>query len=163
MCPTRKQWVVLFGLFLFETMIWQQFMLAFVFIASGVVRGIYRYFRADRDLRHRYVLPVAHLAAGLACFGLFWFNVHVWSPIMAKRIGDACNEYRQDNSRYPMELDELTPEYLTVIPPAKLTVAWNDFSYSRFDEDSPSLSWVVIPPFGWSFYTIADEKFGFRG
>ena len=41
------------------------------------------------------------------------------SDANAERVIKACDEFRVVNGQYPKKLDELIPEYLTSVPPAK--------------------------------------------
>jgi hypothetical protein len=61
------------------------------------------------------------------------------SDVNAERVIKACEEFRVVNGRYPSELDELVPKYLTSVPRAKYCVT-GKFDYYNSD-DHCSLSW----------------------
>lgn len=152
-------WWMLGFAFLVETLLWQQFMLAIGMLIYGTIHGVVTYLGTGPNFHPgRYRPAAALLVASMLCFGIFWFNNSVWAPAMAVEIADACDEYHADHGTYPAELEELTPEYLVVIPPAKLTVAFRSFDYIAIDRDDPVLLWYAIPPFGTPTYGIGDRR-----
>jgi hypothetical protein len=51
------------------------------------------------------------------------------SDAHAEQVIKACDEFRVANGRYPNKLEELVPEYLTSVPPAKYCMWWDNFYY----------------------------------
>lgn len=69
----------------------------------------------------------------------------------------AIERYHRDNSKYPKELNELTPKYILKVPVAKYTLGFNRFGYIRHDEDA-MLFYVAVPPFGRPTYNFSSKK-----
>jgi hypothetical protein len=83
----------------------------------------------------RISMPVLTLGIAMTNGNLQWKI----SDTNAERVIEACYEFRVANGRYPKTLDELVPEYLPSVPPAKHCVA-GGFYYSSQDGHS-SLMW----------------------
>jgi hypothetical protein len=77
----------------------------------------------------------------------------------AKRIIEACEQFRIANGRYPSTLDELKPGYLASVPRAKYSLMFGNFWYWSLDGKT-RLMWVVIPPFGRKIYDFEGRKWG---
>jgi hypothetical protein len=81
----------------------------------------------------------------------------------AVAIGKACLAYRSKYNHYPKTLDELVPEFMSSVPPAKYTLgASSSFFYiPGFDDREPMLFYEAIPPFGRRFYHMETGAWGF--
>lgn len=80
----------------------------------------------------------------------------------AVRIVAACEQYRAANGAYPAKLNDLVPQYMGSIPPAKYCLMWNSFFYHA-DSEQPTtmLFWVELPPFGRPTYNFEDGRWGY--
>ncbi len=76
----------------------------------------------------RVSMPLLTLAIAFGNGNLQWKV----SDANAQRVIKACEEFRVVNGRHPSKLDELVPEYLTSVPPAKHCMM-GVFSYRNSD------------------------------
>jgi hypothetical protein len=74
----------------------------------------------------------------------------------ASRVVAACEDFRAANGSFPKELEELVPQYLPAVPPAKYCM-YGQFSYVC-DEGRPSLWWVVVPPVHQAWYDFDGTR-----
>ena len=84
----------------------------------------------------RFSMPLLTLAIAMSNGALQWRI----SDVNAERVIEACEEFRVDNGRYPSELDELVPKYLTPVPRAKYCVT-GKFHYSNSGDDGCMMYW----------------------
>ncbi len=84
----------------------------------------------------RVSMPLLTLAIAMSNGALQWRI----SDVNAERVIKACEEFRVVNGRYPSELDELVPKYLTSVPRAKYCMT-GEFRYNNSD-DHCSLWWI---------------------
>lgn len=84
------------------------------------------------------------------------FNNHL-ARQRATRLIQAIDVYRATTGRYPLALDALVPRYITAIPPAKYTLAFNQFDYQQFDQRA-HLGYVEVPPFGRPCFDFAERR-----
>lgn len=75
----------------------------------------------------------------------------------AEELIAAVKAYRMSNQRYPKSLQELVPAHIERIPPAKYTLAFNDFRYLPSPDD-PRLMYTSLPPFGRPVYSFARSE-----
>jgi hypothetical protein len=76
----------------------------------------------------------------------------------AARIIKACEEFRAANGELPKTLDELVPEYLPSIPLAKYCLVLGEFRYWNRDEEHPTLTWYVVPPYCRKIYDYEERR-----
>ena len=69
----------------------------------------------------------------------------------------AIDIYRASNGRYPLALEALVPRYITAIPRAKYTFAFNRFVYQQFDRRAV-LGYIEVPPFGRPCFDFAERR-----
>jgi len=73
------------------------------------------------------------VAALYFCVSVLTFTWLVYNVHLAKRraipVIAACNQFRAEHSRYPMQLDELIPANLTTLPNARNTLVARRFGY----------------------------------
>lgn len=74
----------------------------------------------------------------------------------ARRIVTACERFRETQDRYPDELDELVPSYMSSLPRAKYSLAFGEFSYWS-QAGRHSLAWTAVPPFGRRVYDLEQR------
>lgn len=80
------------------------------------------------------------------------------SDANAERVIAACEEYRVANRRYPTNLDELVPEYLPSVPPAKYCCTFGNFWYFNVDGHC-SLMWSRYG-FYRRYYRFDEKRWG---
>lgn len=92
----------------------------------------------------RVMIPVATLLLVLANNSL---QVKI-AQANAARLVQACEFYHEANGKYPQQLGDLVPRYLSSIPSAKYCLAWGDFQYFSSPPEYTLLTWTELPPFG---------------
>jgi hypothetical protein len=100
------------------------------------------------------------LAGCLAVFGINWFQ-NKRADEKAIELGNACLAYHVKYNRYPKRLEELTPEFVAEIPPAKHTLLTRYFSYCFSGTGEPEIYYVELPPFGRRFYHVETGNWGY--
>ena len=81
-------------------------------------------------------MPLLTLAIAVGNGNLQWRI----SDANAEQVIKVCEEFRVANGRYPRELDELVPKYLSSIPPAKYCLDGRFWYFNS--EGHCSLMWV---------------------
>jgi hypothetical protein len=104
---------------------------------------------------------------GIYIFGaMAVFTVNALQNQMADRraimIGKDCLAFHAKYQRYPESLNELVPEFLRSVPPAKYTLWGAPFFYvSRPEGGEPILYYQALPPFGRRFYHMEKGYWGY--
>ncbi len=57
-------------------------------------------------------------------------------------------------------LDELVPQYIPSIVPAKYCLVCGEFRYWNLD-GSPMLVWYVVPPYGRAIYNFEERRWSY--
>ena len=108
--------------------------------------------------------PVARLAALLAAAAVaIMLTINFNNGLAARRaqrLISAIELYRAASGHYPDSLEVLIPRYLETIPPAKYTLAYNRFLYSKHPR-RVVLGYVEVPPYGRSFYDFERRRWDF--
>ncbi len=78
----------------------------------------------------------------------------------APRVVAACEEFHAANGRFPKTLDELVPEFMSSIPPAKYCLVFGEFDYF-FNYGKPMLVWYVVPPFYRRIYDFETRRWSY--
>ena len=78
----------------------------------------------------------------------------------AEKIIQACDDYRLEYRRYPDGLEELAPEFIPRIPPAKFSLAYSNFIYIS-GENRHLLVYYAIPPFGRRVYNLESASWSY--
>jgi len=78
----------------------------------------------------------------------------------AERIIAACRAFQARHGRLPDELEELVPDFLPELPPAKFDGPHFGFTYSVMHERHV-LGWTHIIPFGRPFYVFEEDRWGY--
>ncbi len=76
----------------------------------------------------------------------------------AAQIVTACEQFHAATGKYPQTLDELVPQYLPSVPPAKYCLLFGEFRYWK---DSPMLVWCVVPPYGRAIYNFEERRWNY--
>jgi len=96
------------------------------------------------------------LGAVALVFGLNWANNQI-ARHRADTLVAAVKAFKQAHQRYPAKLDELVPEFIDHVSPAKYVVMFSAFYYLAAP-DSHSLFYVEFPPFGRPIYDFEKAK-----
>ena len=117
--------------------------------------------RDKRKYEQRLVKIVIYVLTGVAVLGS-----NILQNRLAERraiaIGNACLAYRTKYHRYPVELQELVPEFLPSVPFAKYALTGDHFVYSSLPGGrEPMLFYEAFPPFGRRFYHMEKGSWGY--
>ena len=127
----------------------------FVFFPVAVLQR-----RRDRPKYEQRLVKIAiYVLTGIAVLGSNTLQNRI-ADRRAIAIGNACLAYRAKYHQYPTELEELVPEFLSSVPPAK----WGEsFNYSRAlnADHEPMLWYAAVPPFGRRFYHMESGTWGY--
>ncbi|MFO0790490.1 MAG: hypothetical protein U0805_13630 [Pirellulales bacterium] len=77
----------------------------------------------------------------------------------ATQLIQACERYHEANGAYPEQLNDLVPNYVDSIPPAKYCLERSDFEYTG--PPHPLLLWYVCPPFARNVYDFEAAEWRF--
>jgi hypothetical protein len=105
----------------------------------------------------RIVIPVITLAIVVG-------NAAIQSKVAnanAERIIVACEQFRTATGKYPNQLGELMPKYLSSIPRAKYALAFSDFRYRSLGGNH-LLMWDERPPYGRRSYDFEHRKWRYH-
>jgi hypothetical protein len=80
----------------------------------------------------------------------------------ALQVISASRAYQVKHGRLPDRLDELVPEFLPAVPRAKYTVQWGAFTYVKASEQSHTLMFTTLPPFGRQLYHFEAAEWSQR-
>lgn len=73
----------------------------------------------------------------------------------------ALKQYQARHGSYPDKLEQLVPEFLPAIPQARFCLTANTFFY-RAADNSHTLSYMVMPPFGWESHNLETGRWTVR-
>jgi hypothetical protein len=80
----------------------------------------------------------------------------------AEQIIAACRAFHAKHGRFPEALEELVPEFLPSVPPAKYGGPHFGFTYEAGpDTRKHVLGWTEVIPFGRPFYVLEEERWGY--
>jgi len=80
----------------------------------------------------------------------------------AEQIIAASRAFQQKHGRLPATLEELVPEFLPSVPPAKYSGPHFGFVYDAGpDSGRHVLSWTEHIPFGRPFYVFEEDRWGY--
>ncbi|WP_068420408.1 hypothetical protein [Planctomyces sp. SH-PL62] len=82
------------------------------------------------------------------------------AEVNAQRIVAACEEYHDDNGRFPKNLDELVPQYLNSVPAAKYCMG-PPGSFAYYNSGTPLLVWQVVPPYYRKIYNFDRRSWSY--
>jgi hypothetical protein len=163
--PRKPSWrmlrgtiIALVAVFFVETMLSGLFLLG---IAGGLVTLAVALSVALRRrqpgliIALKVLLPIVMVAAAI---GTNLGNMAL-ARARARHLVDVCERYKAEQGRYPDRLEDLVPRYLSSVPLAKLSLAFNRFYYSHH-EGRHSLMYIVLPPFGRTFYDFEKKRWG---
>jgi hypothetical protein len=153
------------GLFILDAFVLSQGGVALVLILLVFVVFLPRALwvaRKDPPLyRQRVIKAWIYLVAAI----LIFVSIGVQNRMADRRaiaIGKACLSFRAKYNRYPQTLQELVPEFMPSVPPARYSLGGHDsFIYiPRLDSREPMLFYEAVPPFGRKFYHMESGEWG---
>jgi hypothetical protein len=99
---------------------------------------------------------------GLAVVFVFVFNGmnNDLAQSGAETLISAVNAFHKKRQRYPRSLDELVPDFIAQVPPArKYTLGGDKFNYRPSEDgEDAMLSYVTTPPFGRRVYGFGSNR-----
>jgi hypothetical protein len=108
--------------------------------------------RGDRPLaRSRGLRAATYLILGVATYATMQFHLATGTRHAASVIA-ACEAYKTRHGVFPTTLQQLVPEFLPAVPPAKYTIAYGDFTYWASSDKAHTLMYVTMAPFGRRLY-----------
>jgi hypothetical protein len=132
------------------------FSLTTIGVLWSVVRG-----GAAPRARSRALRAGMYLLLGIATVATMQFHTATAQKHAAQLI-EACRAYQARHGMLPDRLDQLVPEFLSAVPRAKYTLQWRAFTYSKSSEQSHTLMYVTLPPFGRRVYHFETAQWSQR-
>lgn len=83
-----------------------------------------------------------------------------FTRLRAETVIAALKQYQARHGGYPDKLEQLVPEFLPAIPDAR-SLTQNNFFYHAAD-NSHTLSYMVMPPFGWTSHEMETGRWTVR-
>ena len=75
----------------------------------------------------------------------------------------ALQAYQAKTGQYPDKLGQLVPDYLPAIPKARFSLSMNEYRYFvSNDKDSHTLSYIAMPPFGFTYYNLEKGQWAVK-
>jgi len=162
--PLRKSLKIAIGLFLLDAFFLNQGIITAVFFVVVLLGFLpLALWSAVRKRWPQFRLRMAHFAIyATACFAVFAANYfhNSMADRRAIRLGEACKQYHAKYNRYPRNLSELEPEFISSVPAAKYAFMDSSFFYCNFLDD-PEVWYVAMPPFGRRFYHVKTGHWGY--
>ena len=78
----------------------------------------------------------------------------------ARRVVAACEAYHAAHGDFPRKLDELVPEFLDSVPPAKYCLGPPSLFFYAYNQGRPAFFWQVVPPHGRRTYDFESRRWG---
>jgi hypothetical protein len=101
----------------------------------------------------------AAMYLGLGVVTVAAMRVHtVTGETHAAQVIEACRAYQARHGRLPDHLQALVPEFLSAVPPARYTLSYGEFTYSTSGDNSHTLMYVTLPPFGRRLYHFEEAR-----
>jgi hypothetical protein len=107
--------------------------------------------------RSRAMRAAMYLCLGIATVTVMRLHTAT-AETNAAQVIEACLAYQARHGRLPDRLQELIPEFLPAVPPAKHTLSYGAFTYLTSGEQSHTLMYVTLPPFGRRLYHFEEAR-----
>ncbi len=131
-----------------------------IFFIPATLLAWYRKNRLVRNLRGARTL--LYLVTALAIFLTIRIDL-AGTREKADSVVAALKAYQAKTGQYPDELAQLVPTYLPAIPKARFTLTMNEFRYFvSKGKDSHNLSYIVMPPFGFTYYNMENGQWAVK-
>jgi len=109
---------------------------------------------------------------GIACIGILFIGVvadvgtnYIRRNLIASRavkLADACRAYRAKYNNYPKRLNDLVPEFISSVRPARVVfLGEDDLLYYAYEGPEPFLYYNCLPPFGRCYYYVESRCWRF--
>ena len=108
-------------------------------------------------IRSRTLRAGMYLLLGVATVATMRFHTAT-AQNHAEHVIAACRAYQAQHGKLPDRLAELVPEFLPAVPKAKYTAQWGEFSYWASDNQTHTLMYVALPPFGRRLYHFEQAR-----
>jgi len=108
-------------------------------------------------IRARATRAGIYLLLGIATVATMQFHTATAQHHAAQVIA-ACRAYEKRSGKLPDRLTELVPEFLPAVPRAKYTLQWGDFTYWTSENNTHTLMYVALPPFGRRLYHFEQAQ-----
>lgn len=129
-----------------------------VFFMPATLLAWYRKSTLVRNLRA--AKTALYLAMAVAVFVTIRIDLNQ-ARSNGETIISALKSYHVQNGHYPDQLEQLVPAYLPAIPKARFSLTMNTFHYHA-TKDSHNLSYIVMPPFGFSYYNLEKGQWAVK-
>lgn len=106
--------------------------------------------------KSRFIRAIIYLIMTAAVFSVISFNSWV-ARDRADELISKCGQFKAKYQKYPALLEDLTPEFMPKIRPAKYTLLSGKFLY-RYNDGQPSLMYIATPPFGRNVYSFQQSQ-----
>lgn len=125
---------------------------------------------SQREGALRRLLASTRRVVGLGVGGAMTLFVVLWpnrkgserAKENAGRIIAACRAFEAKHGRLPETLEQLVPDFLPSLPPAKFDGPHFGFQYDVSAEGQRHvLGWTEVIPFGRPFYVFEEDRWGY--
>lgn len=150
------------AIFALEALVLNQYWLAALTIIYVALFGLPRALISKRwqSARRRQLINLGlYASAALIAIAANIGNNHLAAQ-RAQKVIAAVEGFKTRTGRYPQTLSELTPEFLSSVPDAKIGFGLTKFFYHA-DGEHAMLAYVVFPPFGRVTYNFATKSPGY--
>jgi hypothetical protein len=119
-------------------------------------------FRRCRTLAFKVLGCLGILFLGILAVGLTNQICNNLAKHRAVQLGDACLAYRAKYNRYPKRLENLVPEFISSVPPARTGILGEEgFFYAPNETSQPFIYYTCLPPFGHCYYYVESRYWRF--
>lgn len=122
-----------------------------------LIRGLWGW--KNPELFKKRIIGIAILVVTMA---LVFTGLRINSGLArdrAEAIIKACEQFKGATGKYPERLVELVPNYMEKIPRTSYALLAGDFIYLS-KNNQHRLVYTAIPPYGRSYYTFEEKKWG---
>lgn len=133
-----------------------------IFFVPATLLAWYRKNRFVRNLRAARTL--LYLTMALAILATIRIDL-AGARGKADAIVAALKSHQAKTGHYPDTLEQLVPDYLPAIPKARFSLTMNEYRYhvARSDgRESHTLSYIAMPPFGFSYYNLEKGQWAVK-
>jgi hypothetical protein len=158
---------VVFFIYLLDTFVFNQgiisILISLVIVSVFFILTVIALIRKNKGLvMFRLTVIIIYILMVLAVSGSLKFMNNL-ALSRAERLIKACNDYKVKYHKFPDRLEDLVPEFMPNIPPAKniLQSFFGRFNY-EIDKKGNALLWYTeLPPFGRAFYDLNRGKWSY--
>ncbi|MEW5757892.1 MAG: hypothetical protein AB1755_00250 [Candidatus Omnitrophota bacterium] len=160
----KNNFIIAICLYLIDVFILNQGIIAifviFIIIFFLFPRLLFTIFKKDKMItQERAIILLIYILMVIGIITSNKLNNKI-AFMRAKKIIQACEEYKSKYQTYPNKLYDLVPEFITKIPVAKLTLQFNKFYYIS-SNNMHAIYFVSRPPFGRPIYNLEKGSWGY--